>query len=313
MIRQTILVVDDVPANIKVLGESLKSEYKIRLATDGMKALKIAGSSNPPDLILLDIIMPEMDGYEVCKNLKADRTTANIPVIFITAMNQEEEETMGLELGAVDYITKPFSLPIVRARIKTHLELKRHRDILEGLSTLDGLTGIPNRRRFDNFLNIEWIRALRESNPISLIMVDIDHFKLYNDNYGHAAGDDCLKEVARCLADSVQRPADFVARYGGEEFGVVLPSTDMEGAVTVANTLIKQISQLNIPHAYSEVAGRVTISLGAATILPVRKLSLMVLVEGADKCLYEAKEAGRNRIKNRDLNLGPVKGYKGAF
>ncbi len=308
MIRQTILVVDDVPANIKVLGESLKSEYKIRLATDGMKALKIASSYNPPDLILLDIIMPEMDGYDVCKKLKADSTTANIPVIFITAMNQEEDETMGLELGAVDYITKPFSLPIVKARIRTHLELKRHRDILEDLSTLDGLTGIPNRRRFDHFLNMEWIRAMRESNPISLIMVDIDHFKLYNDNYGHTAGDDCLKAVARCLAGSIRRPADFIARYGGEEFAVVLPSTDMEGAVTVANTLMKEISHLNLPHAYSEVAGHVTISLGAATMLPTRKFSLMVLVEGADKCLYEAKEAGRNCVKNRDLNIGVTKG-----
>ncbi len=306
--RQTILIVDDVPANIRVLGESLKSEYKIRLATNGAKALEIAGGINPPDLILLDILMPGMDGYEVCKKLKADSTTTHIPVIFITAMDQEEDETRGLDLGAVDYIIKPFSLPITKARVRTHLELKRHRDLLENLSTLDGLTGIPNRRRFDDFLNVEWLRTLRESAPISLIMVDIDHFKVYNDNYGHPAGDDCLKQVARCLIRSLRRPVDFIARYGGEEFAVVLPSTGIDGAVTVAHSLIKAISYMNIPHAYSEVADHVTVSLGVATILPARKFSPIVLVDGADKCLYAAKNAGRNQIKSRDLNIGVAKG-----
>jgi len=286
----------------------LKSEYKIRLATNGAKALEIAGGINPPDLILLDILMPEMDGYEVCKKLKADSTTTHIPVIFITAMDQEEDETRGLGLGAVDYIIKPFSLPIAKARVRTHLELKRHRDLLENLSTLDGLTGIPNRRRFDDFLNVEWLRTLRESAPISLIMVDIDHFKVYNDNYGHPAGDDCLKQVARCLTRSLRRPVDFVARYGGEEFCVVLPSTDMDGAATVASALIESISHLHIPHAYSKVADHVTVSLGAATILPTRHVSSRVLVEGEDKCLYKAKKAGRNCLKIMDLNIGVAKG-----
>lgn len=303
MVKDSILIVDDVPTNIRILGESLKSEYKIRLATDGPKALKIAGSSNPPDLILLDIIMPVMDGYEVCRQLKIDNSTKNIPVIFITAMNQEEDETKGLMLGAVDYITKPFSLPIVKARIKAHLELKHHRDTLEALSTRDGLTGIPNRRRFDEILHIEWLRALRESNPISLLMVDIDYFKLYNDNYGHIIGDDCLKRVATCLAKSSYRPADFIARYGGEEFGVILPMTDMHGAETVAHSLVEQIEKLEIPHASSPIANRVTISIGAATILPHRNRSPVALVEGADRCLYQAKEAGRNCVKSWDLNI----------
>jgi diguanylate cyclase (GGDEF)-like protein len=304
MDKNTILIVDDVPANIRILGESLKGNYKIRLATTGKKALEIAGSSNPPDLILLDIIMPAMDGYEVCQELKADSSTEDIPVIFITSMSQEEDETKGLALGAVDYITKPFSLPIVKARVKTHLELKHHRDTLVSLSTLDGLTGIPNRRRFDEFLKIEWLRALRESNPISLIMIDIDHFKYYNDNYGHIIGDDCLKQVAICLAESSHRPADFAARYGGEEFGVILPLTDVQGAVTVAQSLIKQIEELKIPHGSSPVSSRVTISLGVATVLPHRDLSPTILIEGADKCLYQAKEAGRNCVKSRDLNIG---------
>lgn len=302
--KKTILIVDDVPANIRILGESLRSDYKIRLATSGKKALEIAGSSNPPDLILLDIIMPEMDGYEVCRQLKEDSTTKDIPVIFITSMNQEEDETKGLALGAVDYIVKPFSFPIVKARVKTHLELKHHRDTLETLSALDGLTGIPNRRRFDENLKIEWLRALRESNPLSLLMVDIDHFKYFNDKYGHISGDDCLKQVAICLAKSYYRPADFVARYGGEEFAVILPMTDIQGAVTVAQSLIKQIEKLKIPHGSSPISNQVTISLGAAAIIPHHDRSPTTLVEGADKCLYQAKEAGRNCVKSRDLNIG---------
>lgn len=294
--RSTILIVDDIPSNIRVLGESLKADYKIRLATDGEKALKIAKSSSPPDLILLDVVMPNMDGYEVCRRLKENVTTKNIPIIFITSMDEEDDETKGLAFGAVDYIIKPFSLAIVKARVKTHLELKRHRDILEALSTLDGLTGIPNRRRFDEILKIEWMRARRESTSMSLIMVDIDHFKLYNDNYGHIEGDDCLKKVAQCLSCAVSRPADFVARYGGEEFGIILPMTDAEGAENVANILLQHVVKLQIPHACSPVTGRITISLGVATLIPDREMSQVVLVEKADKCLYAAKEAGRNRF-----------------
>ena len=294
--KSTILIVDDIPSNIKILGESLKTEYKIRLATNGEKALKIATSSTPPDLILLDVVMPGMDGYEVCRRLKEDATTRSIPVIFITTMSEEEDETKGLTLGAIDYITKPFSLPIVKARVKTHLELKHHRDVLEALSTLDGLTGIPNRRKFDEVLENEWFRAHREGSPLSLIMADIDHFKLYNDNYGHIEGDDCLKQVAKCLYHTVSRPTDVVARYGGEEFSVILPMTDARGAENVANKLLQRVAELQLPHAYSPVADRVTISLGVATMHPDLEKSQVRLMEQADKCLYRAKAAGRNRI-----------------
>jgi diguanylate cyclase (GGDEF)-like protein len=232
----------------------------------------------------------------VCRRLKEDPSSRNIPVIFITAMTEEEDETKGLAYGAVDYITKPFSLPIVRARVRTHLELKRHRDTLEALSTRDGLTGIPNRRRFDEVLTVEWLRGQREGAPMSLIMIDIDHFKLYNDNYGHIEGDDCLKKVAACLATAMSRPADFFARYGGEEFAVILPMTDHNGAVTVAETLLDQIRELNLPHRYSLVAERVTISLGIATMLPSREDSPTILIDRADKALYASKIAGRNRF-----------------
>ncbi len=303
-LKQTVLIVDDVPMNIKILGDALKADYSVRFATNGQKALDIITSDSPPDLVLLDIMMPGMNGYEVCQKLKADKQTQNIPVIFITAMSQEEDETKGLELGAVDYITKPFSLPIVKIRVKTHLELKRHRDMLEHLSMLDGLTGIPNRRRFDECFEMEWKRAEREASFLSLIMIDIDHFKHFNDYYGHQAGDDCLKMVAHTLANSVKRAADCVARYGGEEFACILPGTDVQGAVQVGEAMRKNIEELKIAHASSQVAEHVTISLGSASIIPSRKKSQFSLLEAADRNLYKAKETGRNRLKSTDLNIG---------
>lgn len=300
--RQTILIVDDVPSNIKTLGESLKSIYKVRIATDGIKALKIATSSSPPDLILLDIVMPEMDGYKVCEKLKADKKTFHIPVIFITAKDNEKDETKGLELGAVDYIVKPFSLPIVKARVKTHLELKQHRDFLENLSSLDGLTGIPNRRRFDEFLDMEWERAIQNNTPISMIMIDIDYFKAFNDNYGHIAGDDCLRQVADCLKNSRIDQKDLVSRYGGEEFAVILPETNAEEAVKVAETMRNSIASLNVAHSSNPGINKLTISLGTMTITPNGQINPDVLIKMADKCLYEAKHAGRNCVVSKGMD-----------
>lgn len=301
--KQTILIVDDAPANIKVLGEALKFDYHIIVATNGEKALQIAASSKPPDLILMDIIMPGMDGYEACKKLKQEEQTRNIPVVFITAKDQEEDETHGLELGAVDYITKPFSLPIVKARVKTHLELKRHRDNLEHLSACDGLTGIPNRRRFEEMFDQEWKRSIRQSRALSLVMMDIDYFKLFNDHYGHLLGDDCLKLVAETLLVTIRRPGDFVARYGGEEFVCILPETDKEGAFTVAELFRKSIDHLKMKHEKSHISDHVTISLGVATTIPKAEKAMKFLIEEADKALYQAKEAGRNRVIGSDLDL----------
>jgi len=301
--RQTILIVDDVPANIKVLGEALKMEYHIAVATNGEKALQIAASLKPPDLILMDIIMPGMDGYEACKKLKQGEQTRNIPIVFITAKDQEEDETHGLELGAVDYITKPFSIPIVKARVKTHLELKRHRDNLEQLSACDGLTGIPNRRRFEEMFDKEWKRSIRQGRSLSVVMMDIDYFKLFNDHYGHLFGDDCLKLVAETLAATIRRPGDFVARYGGEEFVCVLPETSKEGAIIVAELFRKSIYDLKIKHEKSQVSNHVTISLGVATTIPKAEKPMKALLEAADKSLYQAKKEGRNRVISIDLNL----------
>jgi diguanylate cyclase (GGDEF)-like protein len=240
--------------------------------------------------------MPDMDGYEVCRRLKAHPRTRNVPVIFITALNEESDETHGLEVGAIDYISKPISAPIVKARVRNHLELKRYRDILENLSTLDGLTGIANRRRLDECLTQEWLRGRRNQSPLSVCLLDIDFFKRFNDRYGHAAGDDCLRRVALALASVTRRAADLVARYGGEEFVCVLPDTDAAGAALLADRCRAAVAALAIPHVESNAAKHVTVSGGVATETPTDESSPAHLLEAADRLLYQAKHAGRNRI-----------------
>ena len=294
--QQTILVVDDMPANIDVLVGLLGDKYKVKAARNGEKALKIARSANPPDLILLDVVMPGMTGYEVCEQLKRDSDTASIPVIFITSLNEEEDEEKGLKLGAVDYITKPFRAAIVLARIANHIKLKSYQEFLKRQSNLDGLTGLPNRRAFDELLGQEWRRGARLKSPLSLILLDIDHFKQYNDHYGHLAGDECLRKVGNQLA-SVGRSIDFVGRYGGEEFVCILPHTHSEGAAKVAERLQSAVNELNIKHERSSAADHVTISMGVATVVPDDKVEAESLIGRADDLLYEAKGAGRNCFK----------------
>ncbi|WP_461208730.1 diguanylate cyclase domain-containing protein [Desulfocurvus sp. DL9XJH121] len=295
-----ILIVDDSPANIARLSQALADEFEVRTVDDGEQALRLLNvqeDSERPDLVLLNVVLPGMDGYEACRRIKDDPATSAIPVILVSDKRDEEEETRGLEIGAVDYITKPFSLPIVRARVRTHVELKRQRDILSELSSVDGLTGIANRRRFDEFYDLEWLRSKRRQTPLSLIMADIDHFKAYNDAYGHAQGDECLKAVAGAMSDCLKRPTDLVARYGGEEFVVVLPETGPEGAGHLAEDMRVSVQNLRIPHADSAVAGHVTISLGTGTMVPDPDHEPEALVKLADDMLYKAKNNGRNQVQ----------------
>ena len=294
--KQTVLIVDDMAANIEVLDSVLGDECEILFATNGEDAIEIA-ADHLPDIILLDVVMPNMDGYEVCARLKANHKTRDIPIIFITAMNQEEEESKGLNAGGIDYITKPICPSVVKARVRNQLELKRYRDHLKELSSLDGLTGIANRRQFDEWLDYEWRRARRSQIPITLLMMDIDYFKAYNDHYGHLAGDDCLKRVAEILKETARRPADFPARYGGEEFVLLLAEADAAGAVRVAEGLQQRMKSANIPHDFSDVAPYVTLSIGVGAIVPSDSQSSHQLIESADKCLYTAKKNGRNRIE----------------
>ncbi len=290
----SVLIVDDVPTNIQVLAEALRQEYRVKVATNGTDALTIARQTQP-DLILLDVMMPGMDGFEVCRLLKADSVTNGIPVIFVTAKDELADEEHGLNLGAADYITKPFHLPIVRARVRNHMRLKQKADLLERMAHVDSLTGIANRRRFDEALDVEHRRCQRTEQPISLLLIDIDFFKHYNDHFGHGMGDRCLAQVAEALTQNAGRAADLVTRYGGEEFAVILPQTDGEGAMLTAERLREGVLELAIPHAPSSGQSLVTISIGISTVIPTIESPTSKLIEDADKKLYAAKAAGRNQ------------------
>jgi diguanylate cyclase (GGDEF)-like protein len=295
--RPLILIVDDTPANIDVLVHLLQPTYRIMVATSGQKALNALQQSNKPDLILLDIIMPEMNGYEVCQKIKDDSSIKEIPIIFVTARSALDDEERGFNLGAVDYITKPFQKSIVLARIGVHIRLKLKSEYLEQVVMLDGLTDIPNRRALDQTLDKEYARASRTQACLCVMMIDIDHFKAYNDSYGHGAGDNCLRRVAQTLMGCLKRPGDFIARYGGEEFCVVLSGYDPEGAEQFANTLRSAIAQLKIPHAYSSVGPYVSISIGlTAHYITTHGDQPETLLKEADCALYQAKQQGRNRV-----------------
>lgn len=294
--KPRVLIVDDERSNINILGNLLVAEFEVVVATDGESALARACANALPDLVLLDVMMPGMDGYEVCRRLKADPTTRDIPVIFISAMGEEDDEALGLRIGAVDYVTKPFSPAILKMRIRTHVELKRLRDHWQRLSTIDGLTQIANRRAFDDALKSAWRCAIRQQQPLALIIADVDHFKAYNDHHGHAMGDQCLQTVARVLAGQVKRACDLVARFGGEEFVCLMPGVDLEGAELVARRMWTAIREQAIPHEHPSVADTVTISIGVAVVQPAPALSPEVLLVEADRRLYEAKRAGRNRL-----------------
>jgi diguanylate cyclase (GGDEF)-like protein len=293
--RPKLLLVDDVRANLLLLAKVLGRDYECLLATDGPSALEQA-VNHAPDLILLDVLMPGIDGYEVCRRLKEDPRTMNIPVIFLTTLTEEEDEKAGLEAGAIDYIAKPFRLPIVKARVRNHLELKRRGDLLEQLAGLDGLTGVPNRRRFDEMLATEWHRAQRHGGSLALIMLDIDFFKSYNDHYGHPQGDDCLRKVTSALSTVLRRAADFLARYGGEEFAAILADMTLDEAVITAEQMRERVAEQAIPHGCSAIAPYVTISLGVAARTPGEQDSAADLLADADAALYRAKHAGRNQV-----------------
>ena len=240
--------------------------------------------------------MPGMDGYEVCRRLKESPETKRIPVIFVTALTDETDEAKGIEIGAIDYVTKPVNATIVIARTRNHLELKRYRDYLTEIAFVDGLTEIANRRRFDENIEMEWQRARRSGDWLSVVLLDIDHFKQFNDTYGHQAGDDCLKKVAKALKKALNHPADVIARYGGEEFVGILPQTDAAGAEALGNTLRQTVAALNIPHKASSAADHVTISVGTASVEVPKDGDYSALIEAANKNLYKAKESGRNCV-----------------
>lgn len=291
-----VLVVDDDPINTAILAEVLRPHCRVLEARGGAEALRIATGAEAPDMILLDINMPGMTGHEVCARLKSDPSTSGIPVIFVTSCDDDEDEQRGLELGAVDYLTKPVNPAIVLARVRTQLVLKRKIDLLERMAFLDGLTELPNRRAFDEAFEREWREANRSRTPLALLLGDIDLFKKVNDTHGHVAGDECLVRVGRALRSALRRPRDAVARVGGEEFAALLPDTDLEGAALLGETMRAAVEALEIPLPFSKTVLVVTISMGCATALPRGPEGREVLYDATDSALYAAKGGGRNRV-----------------
>jgi diguanylate cyclase (GGDEF)-like protein len=292
--RPKILIVDNDERYILSLTELLRGEYAIVSTADSMNAINIA-MAETPHLVLLDLMMDGIDGYQVIRELKQNLETADIPVIVVTGSHESRDETLCLKLGAVDFITKPYNPDIVKARVHTHVELKRQKDFLKTLSYQDGLTGIANRRYFDDMLIREHRRCKRSNEPLSLLMIDIDFFKAYNDIYGHLTGDDCLKLVVLTMQEQISRSVDLLARYGGEEFVCVLPDTDLEGAKTIAERMRSAVLEQEIPHEKG-IEGKISISIGVVSGLPVDGVDPKRFLRSADQCLYRAKVSGRNRI-----------------
>lgn len=290
-----ILIIDGDQTTIDLIANMFKPTTTLLTASNGKDGLAIARKEDP-DLILLEIIIPDMDGYKVCSQLKATLETKTIPVIFLSTKNQTEDELTALGLGAIDFISKPIVPQILEARVKNQLSQKRARDMLELMSAVDALTSIPNRRRFDEYIDQEWRRATRNKYALSLLMIDIDQFKLYNDTYGHQKGDKCLRAVATEIQQHLRRPSDMVARYGGEEFSVILPDTPSDSAFSLAERIWSGIGDLRIEHAGLDNASNLTVSIGAATTIPNEKKSLFEFIEAADQKLYRSKRSGRNRI-----------------
>ncbi len=295
--RPRLLLVDDQPLNIRLLHQVFQADCEVFVATSGEDALSFC-QGPLPDLILLDVVMPGLDGYEVCRRLKRDPRTRDIPVVFVTAQSDTTEEEDGLAAGAVDFIAKSASANVMRARINTLLILKRQTDLLRSMARVDGLTGLVNRRHFDERLDSEWRRCIRTVSPLALILIDIDFFKSFNDCYGHQAGDACLQQVAACLKSKVNRSQDLVARYGGEEFVCVLPETPASGAQSKAVLLEGAVRALAIAHERTRVPGGVlTISLGVAAAVPKAGETPAGLILRAGQSLYQAKDAGRGRAQ----------------
>ena len=286
--KAIILIVDDIASNIQTVAAILKDEYQIKVAISGKKAIELANVEPKPDLILLDVSMPNMDGYDVLKVLKESESTKHIPVIFVTANDTTDDEEKGLLAGAVDYITKPVRPAIVKARVKTHITLKFQSDKLLYIALHDKLTGLHNRHYLQKVGDLKFARSSRHKEELSVIMCDVDHFKSVNDDYGHLVGDKVLKALGKLL-DDTRRVEDFTARYGGEEFVIVLEHCNAQSAKEKADALRKELESLDIDGI------SVTASFGVAQINE-KHTNFEALLKDADDALYKAKDTGRNKV-----------------
>ncbi|MCL2820061.1 MAG: diguanylate cyclase [Oscillospiraceae bacterium] len=292
--KRTILIIDDSPSCVSTLTRVLSGTYNIIVAKCGHEGIETAKKKNP-DLIILDIQMPDMDGYETITILKKTVSTRNIPVIFITALTKIEDEEKGLKLGGSDFITKPFSADIVKLRVNNQIRMLDYVSTIEQLSRIDQLTGLPNRRSFHERLTSEWKLAVREGTTLSVLVMDIDHFKNCNDTFGHLLGDAVLQKISTVIKDNARKPTDFAARWGGEEFIILLPKTNAEGAHLVAESIRDDIEHFTIIFKDNRKT-KVTMSVGVNTHSPTRECSVNEFLHHADNALYAAKRNGRNNV-----------------
>ncbi|MDO6567459.1 diguanylate cyclase [Alteromonas sp. 1_MG-2023] len=290
-----VLVVDDEPISRMLLTSILEPFVKCAAASNGEQAIAYC-VKHEPDLVLLDMNMPDVDGLTVCSTLKQNEPTAHIPVVFVTSTIDVETENMCWEVGASDFVLKPVTASTLVHRIKNHLQGKLRTELLQRLTFHDQLTGLYNRLYLSNEIPLLVKQVARDDGMVGIIMMDIDFFKLYNDNYGHLQGDICLQQVASVIGENAKRPKDAAIRFGGEEFMMVLPYTDLNGVKTVAENIVSAIRDENIVH-YAGKGGKLSISAGYAVraASELNSTGVSSLIESADIFLFEAKEAGRNR------------------
>jgi diguanylate cyclase (GGDEF)-like protein len=292
--KPIVLVVDDDITTIKFIAQAIRDEYEVIFALSAQECLHKANSELKPALILLDVKMPDVDGFQICDQLKSSQETNHIPVVFLTSAKLAADQVRGFEVGATDYITKPINTKILRARLKAHIRQSRDLKNLEELVLTDALTGVANRRKFNEAISSDWKLGVRDQKPISLLMIDIDDFKRFNDHYGHPEGDKCLIAVANTLRKSIERPIDMLARIGGEEFVILLPDTDLDGAEFIAQKVINAFHSLSYPHSESRVRDIVTLSIGISCTTPSLEDQSEQLIYAADKALYKAKHDGKD-------------------
>ena len=292
----TVLIVDDDPINLRALTGILNKDYTVYAERDSKKCFKSADELRP-DLILLDVIMPGVSGFEIIKSLKEDTNTKNIPVIFVTGLSEADDEVRGFSLGAVDYINKPFNAHVVKMRVQHQIKIVNLIREIQSLSVTDALTGVGNRRFLNMLLEQEWERAKRQQNPISIMILDIDNFKQFNDKYGHLNGDVALQSVANVIGMKIERATDKFARWGGEEFAIVLPDTEISGARKVAENIRAAIASKDTG-INEEAPCKVTVSIGAHCVVPDRDGTQGIddFIIRADDALYHAKRTGKNRV-----------------
>jgi diguanylate cyclase (GGDEF)-like protein len=293
--KPRILIVDDIPADLQLLGKLLEDDFEVLTAGNGLDALRLA-ESEEIELVLLDAQMPGMDGFETCARLKSNAATASIPIILVGTPEEEAMEARGLGQGAADFLPRPVRISSAKARLKAHLENSRFREILQRLTWLDAVTGIPNRERFEEALDSEWRRNARNHTALALLLMEVDHFSSFCEAYGKAAGDDVLRKLIGALTGGIQRAGDVVGRYSDRVFACVLPETDTVGAVSVGERIRAELNALAIPHEGSETAPIVTLSIGLASLVPGRADLLESLRSDAEAALTRAQQRGGNQV-----------------